>query len=60
MNSAARCSLHLQLIKNELLVYNANIITPNIHNNIISCLLLHVSAKICHLQGVYTQILKTP
>ena len=33
--------------------------TSKIHSNIMSCLLLHVSAKIHHLNGVYTPIFKT-
>lgn len=37
----------------------SNICTFNIHNNKVLCLLMHVLAELCHLQGDYTLVFET-
>jgi hypothetical protein len=41
-----------------LFICKINICTTIIHNNIVLCFLLHVSAELRHLQAVYTPIFK--
>lgn len=40
----------------KILIYKTNICTLDIHNNKLLCLLLHISAKLCHLQRAYNPI----
>jgi len=43
----------------KLFIYKTDTRTSNIRNNPIPCILLHVSAELRNLQGVYTPISKT-
>jgi hypothetical protein len=49
---------HQSIIR--FLIYKADTYTANIHRNTMSCLLLHVLAKHCHLQEICNNIYKSP